>query len=254
MQKIVAVFMMTSLCFGMAPFEIAQRVKASSDGYGSSRSVIEMVLVDQAKNESTRLMHSMSLENQTGDKEEGDKSLMEFKTPLDVMGTKFLTHEKTTRNNNQWLYLPALKRVKRISSESKSGAFMGSEFSYEDIASREPSKYTYSKEAIETTCEGTPCYMYERYPKDEHSGYSKQMVWVDKKQFVVLKIDFYDKKHEVLKTATYGGYQQIGQTYRVKNITMHNHQNLKSTFLNYLEDAIHLNLDPSLFTERYLRD
>ncbi len=253
-QKLFFILVLISSSYALTPLEIAQKVKHFSDGYGSSKSVLEMILIDQAKNESKRVMHSMTLENKDNTGENGDKSLMEFKTPLDVKGTKFLTHEKINKNNNQWLYLPALKRIKRITSKNKSGSFMGSEFSYEDIASREPSKYNYSQKYEEVELNGIKCYKYERYPKDENSGYSKQVAWVDKDRFITLKVDFYDKKKELLKTATYSNYKKIKNTYRVGNIFMINHQNYKSTRLNYLEDEIHLNLDESLFTKRYLKD
>lgn len=178
---------------------------------------------------------------------------MEFKTPLDVKGTKFLTHEKINKNNNQWLYLPVLKRIKRITSKNKSGSFMGSEFSYEDISSREPSKYTYSTSTEDTKIGNIDVYKYERYPKDKNSGYSKQILFVDKTKFVILKVEFFDKKNELLKTAKYT-YRKIKNIYRVAKIQMNNHQNLKSTTLTYVKDDIKLNLDEKLFSKRYLKD
>ncbi len=255
MKKIVlfTIFFSTSL-FALSPFEIASKVKANSDGYESARTVVEMILMDQAKNSSKRVMHSISMENKEDDGVNGDKSLIEFKTPLDVKGTKFLSHEKINKNNNQWLYLPALKRVKRITSKSKSGSFMGSEFSYEDISSRDLNKYTYSKDYKESKIDDKDVYIYERYPKDENSGYSKQVLYVDKNKFLVYKAQFYDRKNELLKTAIYSGYKKFGNTYRLKKIIMTNHQNLKSTTLKYLKDEIHLNLDDKLFSKRYLKD
>ena len=250
---LASIFLSSSL-LALTPFEIATKVKKSSDGYESSKSIMEMVLIDQAKNKSKRVMHSISLEDKKNDGINGDKSLMEFKTPLDVKGTKFLTHEKIEKNNNQWLYLPALKRIKRITSKNKSGSFMGSEFSYEDISSREPSKYTYSTQLLEEKINNIDVYKYERYPKDKNSGYSKQVVYVDKNRFVVLKIEFFDKKKELLKTATYSGYKKIKNTYRVTKMLMTNHQNYKATTLEYIKDNIHLNLDEKLFSKRYLKD
>lgn len=255
MIKIASVMLFTaSSIFALTPIEIAAKVKDASSGYESSRSLMEMVLIDQAKNRSIRLIHSIALENALDDAKSGDKFLMEFKTPTDVKGTKFLSHEKIISNNNQWLYLPALKRIKRIVSKNKGGSFMGSEFSYEDISSREPSKYTYSKELGEVVLDGIDTYRYERYSKDKNSGYSKQVLWVDKKRYVVLKVEYFDKKKELLKTSKYAEYKKTKDTYRVSSIVMQNHQNLKSTTLKYLEDEIHLNLDEKLFSKRYLKD
>ena len=202
-KKIILGSLFISQVFALSPLEIAIKVKKSSDGYESSKSLMEMILIDQAKNESKRVIKSISLENKSHDGINGDKSLMEFKTPLGVKGTKFLTHEKINKNNNQWLYLPALKRTKRITSKNKSGSFMGSEFSYEDISSREPSKYTYSNSTLESNVDGINVYKYDRYPKDKNSGYSKQILYVDKARFVTLKVEFFDKKNELVKTAKY---------------------------------------------------
>ena len=250
---LLAIIGVSSL-FALTPLEIAKNVKHSSSGYESARSVMEMILIDQAGNESKRVMYSISLENTEDSKEDGDKSLMEFKTPLDVKGTKFLSHEKIGKNNNQWLYLPALKRVKRITSKNKSGSFMGSEFSYEDLSSREPSKYTYSQEFQEVDLNTTNTYQYERYPKDKYSGYSKQIIWVDASRFVVLKIDYYDKKKELLKTSIFSGYKKIKDTYRMSKMSMVNHQSKKATTLKYLEDEIHQNLSEKDFSKRALQD
>lgn len=242
-----------SSLFALTPMEIAQKTKDASSAYQSSKSVMEMILIDQTKSKSKRLLYSISLEADKDSKTDGDKSLMEFKTPLDVKGTKFLSHEKITRDNDQWLYIPALKRVKRISSKNKSGSFMGSEFSYEDISSREISKYNYSKDAEKINLDTVKAYKYERYPKDEHSGYSKQVIWVDSDRFIVLKTQYYDKKGELLKTSIYSGYKKVKDTYRVSKIVMQNHQNKKSSSLEYLEDEIHLNLGEKDFSKRALR-
>lgn len=251
---IIIVSLFITHIFALSPKEIAIKVKKTSDGYGSSKSTMKMILIDQSKNKSKRVMYLLALEDKEHDGVNGDKSLMEFKTPLDIKGTKFLTHEKINKNNNQWLYLPALKRIKRISSRNKSGSFMGSEFSYEDISSREPSKYTYSKEMREQKLYDIDIYKYERYPKDKNSGYSKQVLYIDKQRFVVLKIEFFDKKKELLKTAEYSDYKNIKGTLRVSKITMNNHQNFKATTLEYVDDQIHLNLDEKIFSKRYLKD
>ncbi len=255
MIKIILTSLFTvSTLFALTPLDIAKKVKESSSGYESSRSVIEMVLIDQAGNRSVRVMHSMALENQDKLDGDGDKSLIEFKTPLDVKGTKFLSHEKIEKNNNQWLYLPALKRVKRITSRNKSGSFMGSEFSYEDISSREPLKYTYSENLKKVDLNNIKTYKFERYPKDEHSGYSRHVVWVDAKRFVILKIEYYDKKKELLKTSKFEGYENMNGTYRGSEISVVNHQNRRSTTLEYLEDEIHLSLSERDFSKRALKN
>ena len=116
-----------------------------------------------------------------------------FDKPRDVKGTAFLSFSHAVGADDQWLYLPALKRVKRIASRNKSGPFMGSEFAYEDLSSFEVEKYTY-KFLRDETCEGGTCYVVEQYPVDKNSGYTRRVVWLDHNEYRVWKIDFYDRK------------------------------------------------------------
>ncbi len=172
----------------------------------------------------------------TGD---GDKSMSIFDKPADVKGTAFLTYSHAIKPDEQWLYLPALKRVKRINSKNKSGPFMGSEFAYEDLASQEIEKYSYKfirDEKIKTDefPDGVDCFVVERYPAYEHSGYTKQLAWVNKDRYVAEKIEFYDRKDDLLKTLTNKDYKQyLDQYWRPAEMFMENHQTGKSTLLTW---------------------
>ncbi len=98
--------------------------------------------------------------------------------------------------------LPALKRVKRISSRNKSGPFMGSEFAFEDLGSQEVAKYTY-KWLHDEEYNSLDCFVLERRPAYEHSGYTRQEVWVDKAEYRIQKVKYYDRKNSLLKTQTF---------------------------------------------------
>jgi outer membrane lipoprotein-sorting protein len=163
---------------------------------------------------------------------DGDKNLAVFDSPRDIKGTIFLTHTHKRGDDAQWLYLPAVKRVKRISSKNKSGSFMGSEFAYEDIASQEIEKYTY-KWIKDEPYDGQDCFVVERYPVDkENSGYIRQVVWMDKREYRILKIDYYDRKEFLLKTLSFNGYKKyLNKFWRASEMEMVNHQNGKSTYL-----------------------
>jgi outer membrane lipoprotein-sorting protein len=119
--------------------EIATQVQAQDDGFIDSQSAMTMTLINRSGKKSSRRIRSRVLEV-PGD---GDKSMSIFDEPADVKGTASLTHSHAVEADEQWLYLPALKRVKRISSKNKSGPFMGSEFAFEDISSQEVDKYSY---------------------------------------------------------------------------------------------------------------
>lgn len=167
---------------------------------------------------------------------DGDKSLVVFDSPPDVKGTVLLTHSHRTGDDDQWLYLPALKRVKRISGRNKSGSFMGSEFSYEDIASQEVEKYTY-RWLRDESFKGHDCFVSERYPVDlANSGYSRQVVWVDQHEYYPVRVEYYDRKASLLKTLSFDGYEKYeNRFWRPARMEMVNHQNGKSTVLDWSE-------------------
>lgn len=209
--------------------EIAMEIDARDTGWGDMTASMIMLLRNRRGDESKREMRLKSLEV-SGD---GDKSLTTFDTPRDVKGTSFLSHTHVTGADDQWLYLPALKRVKRISSNNKSGPFMGSEFAYEDLTSQEVDKYTY-KYIQDDTANGKQAFRLERYPVDPKSGYTRQVVWVDQKEYIPLRIVYYDRKGALLKTLQFGDYHQyMGRYWRAHSMEMKNVQTGKSTELTW---------------------
>ena len=209
--------------------EIAQEADLRDTGFGDSKADLTMLLKNRHGEESVRYIRIKTLEV----KDDGDKSMSIFDRPRDVKGTAFLSFTHKTASDDQWLYLPALKRVKRISSRNKSGSFMGSEFAYEDISSQEVEKYTY-KYIKDDSCGDSKCFVIERFPVDELSGYTRQVAWIDKQEYRPYKIVFYDRKNSLLKTLAYTGYQQyLGKYWRADKMFMENHQTGKTTLLSW---------------------
>ena len=207
--------------------EIAIESDKRDTGFGDSSSELTMRLRNKQGDESKRQMSNKTLEVEN----DGDKSLVIFNVPRDVKGTAFLSFTHKSGPDDQWLYLPALKRVKRIASDNKSGPFMGSEFAYEDISSQEVEKYTYKYIKDENINE-VDCFVIERYPVDEKSGYTRQVVWIDIDQYRTMKIDYYDRKNSLLKSLTYHDYNQyLDKYWRANKLSMVNHQTGKSTDL-----------------------
>ncbi len=144
-----------------------------------------------------------------------------------------LTFTHGLKPDDQWIYLPALRRVKRIHSRNKSGPFMGSEFAYEDLGSQEVEKYSYTY-LKEEPCGQWECFVIERRPEYEYSGYTRQLVWLDKQEYRVVKTDYYDRKDALLKTLEFKGYQEyIGHYWRPDEMFMQNHQTGKNTLLKW---------------------
>ncbi len=239
--------------FAESPEEKGLAIAVEDDkrdnGFGDFTADMKMILKNRQGEESTRDIRNKTLEVE-GD---GDKSLVIFDNPRDVKGTALLNFTHKTGNDDQWLFLPALKRVKRISSANKSGSFMGSEFAYEDVTSQEVEKYTY-KWIRDETMDGKECFVFERYPVYKNSGYTRQIVWLDKAEYRIYKIEFYDRKNALLKTQTNADYQQyLDQYWQPNEMFMLNHQTGKSTLLKWSDYQFRNGLEDSDFNKNSLK-
>jgi len=229
--------------------EIATAVQAQDDGFVDSQSSMTMTLINRSGRKSVRKMRSRVLEVA----DDGDKSMSIFDEPADVKGTASLTHSHAIKADEQWLYLPALKRVKRISSKNKSGPFMGSEFAFEDISSQEVDKYTY-KYLGEDTFNGMTVHRIEAIPAYKHSGYTRLINWIDTERLVPVKVEFFDRKNSPLKTLTISEYEQhLNQFWRAGRMEMQNEQTGKSTILEWSDYEFQSGLTDKDFESKALK-
>ena len=219
------------------------------NGFQDFKADMKMILKNRQGEKSTRVIRNKTLEV-NGD---GDKSLVIFDRPKDIKGTALLNFTHSTGNDDQWLYLPALKRVKRISSANKSGSFMGSEFAYEDVTSQEVEKYTY-KWIRDEEINGENSFVFERYPTYKNSGYTRQVVWLDKSEYRIHKIEFFDRKNSLLKTLDYKGYQKYLDRYWYPDeMFMVNHQTGKSTLLAWTNYKFRNGFEDRAFNKNSLK-
>lgn len=230
--------------------EISIATEERDSGWNQFSADMEMILKNRAGKESRRKVSARNLEVD-GD---GDKSLSLFKEPKDVSGTAMLTFSHGLEPDDQWLYLPSIKRVKRISSKNKSGPFMGSEFAFEDLGSQEVEKYKYKFLREEPCGNGFQCYVNERYPQYENSAYKRQIAWIEKEHYRVIKIEFYDRKDSLLKTLDFIDYKEYAARYwRATQFEMTNHQTGKSTTLNWSNYDFETSLDEKDFNQNALK-
>jgi hypothetical protein len=211
---------------GLAIFVEADRRQS---GYGDLKVDLEMILRTGSGGESRRSLRIRQLEMA----DDGDRLLVVFDTPKAIRGTALLSYAHKLDPDDQWMYLPALKRVKRIASNNKSGPFLSSEFAYEDMALQEVEKFSYR--LLETrTGEGATLYLVERIPADEYSGYGRQVVSIDGEAFRIHHIEYYDHHNRLLKTLDVDGYQQHSRRFwKPQRMRMANSQTGKSTELNW---------------------
>ncbi len=229
--------------------QIAIEVDRHDQGWVDTSTNMKMMLRNRQGDESIRKIRIKSLEVE-GD---GDKSITIFETPADVRGTSFLSYSHAVTPDDQWLYMPALKRVKRINSANKSGPFMGSQFAYEDLASFEVDKYKY-KYIKDDTLNNIDTFVIENYPQYQHSGYTRQLVWIDKQRYIPLKVEYYDRKNGLLKTLKFNDYKQyLDKYWRAHQQSMENHQNGKTTLLTFSHYQFKKGLSYKSFTRNSLK-
>ena len=228
---------------------IAKERKARDVGWSDSVAETSMILRNPRGDETERKLRVKSLEVQN----DGDKGLTIFDQPLDVKGTAFLNFSHPLEPDDQWMYLPKLKQVKRIQSKNKSGPFMGSEFAFEDMSSFEISKFKYNYLRDEKY-EGLDCFVVEQYPLEEDSGYSKIVSWVDKQHYRVFKSEYYDRKGSLLKVLTMHQYTlYLDKYWRPLELRMDNRQTGKSTDLITHSLTFKTGLDENDFDKDSLR-
>jgi outer membrane lipoprotein-sorting protein len=228
--------------------EIAIAADERDSGFGDFVADMIMILRNRKGDESTRHLRVRTLEVE-GD---GDKSLSIFDRPRDIKGTAMLTYSHGLKPDDQWLYLPALKRVKRINARNKSGPFMGSEFAYEDLGSQEVEKYRY-RFLRQEPCGDWRCHVLKRIPQYQYSGYTRQIAWIDTEQYRPVKVEYYDRKGALLKTLAFSGYREyIGRYWRADEMFMRNHQNGKTTLLKWSRYRFRSGLTSSDFSPNAL--
>jgi Outer membrane lipoprotein-sorting protein len=208
---------------------------------------------------------TMILENSRGDqrvreidqfiKDFGDeeKKIMFFTAPADVRNTSFMSwsYDREGKDDDQWIYLPALKKVKRISSSGSSDYFMGSDFTYDDLGARHPSEDTHTLLRQETL-DGEQCYVVESVSKDRDYIYSRTISWVIVDKLVGLKKEFYDEDDDLLKTLMVKEFEKIDGFWMVLLSEMHNVQKDHTTIMELDNLELDSGVQDRIFTERIM--
>ena len=181
-----------------------------------------------------------------------EKSIMFFQSPADVKNTSFMNWSyDSNKSDDQWIYLPALKKTKRISSDSKSDYFMGSDFTYDDLGDRklEADKHKLLKTE---TINGKVCYVVESISKDDEYMYSKTITWINKANFIGVKKEFYDEDGDLLKILHIKKYEKISGFWIITNSEMKNVQKNHKTSMVLSSVKVNVGVSATKFTERMM--
>ncbi len=210
------------LSSALTPEEKAQQIideaERRAEGFKDMAASAEMVIRNARGHEARRALDIKILEVP-----DGARSLTVVQAPKDVRGTALLTFSHDHGEDEQWLFLPAVKRVKRVAASGRSGPFMGSEFSYEDFSAQSRDKYTY-RWLGEEPLNGLDCDMLERLPKPGiQSGYSRLVSWVEKKNLLLQRVHYFDHRNQHIKTLTVSGYSKYqDRWWRAESFVMTN--------------------------------
>ena len=231
----------------MTARDIIEKVYNRAEG-DDQTSNLTMTLINKSGKERIRKIKQF-----TKDMGDMEKSIMFFQSPADVKNTSFMnwTYDDESKSDDQWIYLPALKKTKRISSDSKSDYFMGSDFTYDDLGDRKLDDDTHEL-LREETIDGVAYYVVESTPRDEDYMYSKTITRVRKDNFIGLKREFYDEDEDLLKTLHIKKFEEISGFLIITNSEMHNVQKDHKTKMVLSDIKINTGISDSKFTERMM--
>lgn len=224
--------------------DIIQMVQDQPDGE-NRKSVMTMKLINHRNAVRERSLLSYSL-----DLGKDRKSIMFFRSPADVKGTGFLSwqYDDPDKDDDRWLYLPAMKKVRRISGASaKKEKFMGSDFTYDDMGGRHVDEDEHLLTGEENV-EGITCWVVESVPRDEDASYSKKVSWIRKDALIPVKVEFYDRMGALNKTLKASGISREGNYWTTRSLEMTSHQRNHKTLIQIERIEYDLDMDESMFT------
>ncbi len=204
-------------------------------------------------NKRIRKMESWS---KTDPKTDETKMLILFLEPADIKGTKFLLHEHKNRDDDMWIYIPAIRKAKRIAASGKAGPFMGSDFSNYDIGGGEYEDWSY-KLIKEENYDGHPCWVIEATAKNKKvvkkSGYSKMVKWVRKDNYMVVRTDCYDRSGELFKRILTNRMEKIQGIWFETEMTALKLEDNRKSVMRFEKIQVDIGLPDRMFSLRALK-
>ncbi|OGG46604.1 MAG: hypothetical protein A3F84_00605 [Candidatus Handelsmanbacteria bacterium RIFCSPLOWO2_12_FULL_64_10] len=233
------------------PEEIVRRSRLTFFYAGEDmKAKVRMRLVNPQGKERVRAMTMLRKDQQEGGEQ---KYFIYFHQPADVRDMTFMVWKYPGKDDDRWLYIPALKLVRRIAANDSRSSFVGSDFTYEDISGRDPEEDTYTL-VREEALNGRACDVVRSAPKSERSAdYSYKLAWFDRMSHLPLKEEYYDRRGDLARVFTAEEVKEVQGLPTVTKRTMKNLQSGHRTEVTFEEIKYNLGLSDDLFTERYLR-
>jgi len=235
----------------LTPLEVATNYQKAFFYPGKDmKAVVFMRLIESGGKERTR---ELTMLRKNMENFQDQKYFIYFHQPADVQGMTFLVYKYPHKDDDRWLFMPALDLVKRIAANDRRSSFVGSDFTYEDISGRDLTEDEFSIEREEKLGQ-KDCYVLKAVPKDSKSAdYSYKLSWIDKSNFLPLKEEYYDVRQELYKVFAAEEVKDMGGFPTVTKRKMENVKNKHQTLVTYNQVEYNLGIEPDLFTERFLK-
>lgn len=232
---------------GQTGREIALKVKDRPDG-DTRQSELIMKLINKRGSIRERKLISYSMD--FGKDKKDRKSIMFFTYPGDVKGTGFLTwdYDRNDKEDDRWLYLPAMKKTRRISGASaKKDYFMGSDFTYDDMGKRDVDEDRHTLLGTETI-NGAVCWKLESIPMDKREIYSKKISWIQQNCLIPIKVEYYDKAGKLHRRLEMSDIVQVQGFWIARKMQMSNLQTEHKTIIEIKNPKYNLSIGESVFS------
>lgn len=224
--------------------DIMQKVRNRADGDTRS-ATIEMTLIQKSGHKRVRKLESWAM-----DVGSDTKKIMFFTYPGDVKGTGFLTwdYDNTAKVDDKWLYLPAMKKTRRISGKSsKTDYFMGSDFTYNDMSTRSVDEEKHQL-LREETLGGYKCWVVQSVPNDKDEIYARRVTWVRQDCLMAVKAEYFDKLNKLHRRLTISNIEKVQGFWTMRLMQMENVQTGHKTIIRMDNQKFNVKVSPNLFT------
>jgi hypothetical protein len=211
---------------------------------------VMMKLISKGGQERTREM--TMLRKNFGEPGGDQKYFIYFFQPADVKDMTFMVYKYPKKDDDRWLFVPAISMVRRIAAQDKRSSFVGSDFTYEDVSGRDIEDDTHSI-TKEERLGAKDCYVIKSVPKAAEVDYSFRLSWIDKVSSLPLKEEYYDKRGELYRVFTADEVKDVKGFPTITKRTMKNLQSGHMTEVSYLKTDYNIGIEDSLFSERYLK-
>ncbi|MEJ2182627.1 MAG: outer membrane lipoprotein-sorting protein [Nitrospirota bacterium] len=244
-----AVLLLAGSLHAMQAGEIIRKSQSAFLSQGEDfKARVVMKLITKDGKERLREM-TMLRKNYTGGEQ---KYFIYFFRPADVRDMTFMVHKYPGRDDDRWLFVPAINMVRRIAAKDKASSFVGSDFSYEDVSGRDPEEDAHEL-VREEALNGRDCYVVKSTPKAGDMDWSHKLTWVDKENFLPLKEEYFDRRGEPYRVFTADEVMNVDGFPTVTRRTMRNLRSGHRTEVAFIKTEYNVGIKDSLFSERFLR-